>query len=145
MTKLKLHTKQESRYNDAVDSNIKLAIYRGGISKALDVANKLPGWLGEATILQLRNSLERMKVSLDNNDTEGAEKVLGEAMKLYDSSTLIPIGYAWKGKELEKAPAEERLKLALDFGNRYLSLRRDLDLARQAKDVDIGELERLAA
>ena len=145
MTKLKLHTKQESRYNDAVDSNIKLAIYRGGISKALDVANKLPGWLGEATILQLRNSLERMKVSLDNNDTEGAEKVLGEAMKLYDSSTLIPIGYAWKGKEIEGAPAEERLKLALNFGNQYFGLREKIDAVLQAQDADIGELERIAA
>jgi len=139
-----LKSKQEDRYKDSRKHDLKLTVYKDGVDKALKSTKDMPAWFGEATILQLVNGLERMKVSIDNGDTVGADKILGESQKLYEQVTLIPMGYAWQGKEIAKVPAEKRLETAIDFGKEYVDRRRNLDFARSAGN-QVNDLERSLA
>lgn len=147
MAKTKLSTTQESRYQDTIKFDPKLAVYRGGVDKVVGkdgTLKNLPEWLGEATILRIRNGLERMREALENDDVAGADKTLAEVKKDYDQNTLIPIGYAWQEKELDRLPAEKRLEHAIELGKNYIDLRRRIDIARSAGE-SVSDLERIAA
>ncbi|MEK6923052.1 MAG: hypothetical protein AABX08_04595 [Nanoarchaeota archaeon] len=137
--------KYELHYQATQRHNPKLAIYKDGVDRALKgVLSHLPKWLGEATILRIRNGVERMKIALDNNDAKGADELISETMKVYDQNTLIPIGYAWKGSEIEKEKPEEKLERALEKGAEYSTLKLRLEaLDKTAKET--GELERRLA